>query len=254
MRQCLGTGSFTVDDSCRSCAARPALIPGFQCLEVPGENAAVLGVQIIVILPVGGVELDLILHHAVVVVQLHLLEGDFAGVHPQMFQNLRLGFLGADVAAGLGLGGEASDLVVHTQHLAGESVDLIVIFLGSSVELNVIDHGAIVLIQLGLDEGDFAFGKAGIVQSSLAGLLCGDVIAAGTDASAGGELIFIAQNLTGAGVDGVFIFHSASQELHFIFHDAAVAVQLSVDEVSVSRGDPGMFQGDFLCPGGADIT
>ena len=141
---------------------------------LPLALADVPGGAIYRVLILGGIhpELDLILQTAVVVLPLDR-QGDHIPLRqPGVGQGGLLRSLLTDVGAG---GGGAPALLLGFHHSPGEGVDVVLILAAIGIELQLIDHPSILIVEVYLQYSGLSGGDAGVREGGGLGGLHADV-------------------------------------------------------------------------------
>ena len=148
-------------------------------LSVPGQNVAGFGVDLIVILLAGGVELHLIDAHAIVPVGLYNEVQGVPGGNTGICQGDLLGLLLADdilpAVSGVIVCRIPFQLGIELEHPARSGVNGVVIFGAAGVEFHLIFLASVVVVRLGNEEDSVALGNTGMAQGSFLGLFDTDV-------------------------------------------------------------------------------
>ena len=148
-------------------------------LSVPAQNVAGFGVDLIVILLAGGVELHLIDAHAIVPVGLYNeVQGVLSG-NTGICQGDLLGLLLADdilpAISGVIVCRIPFQLGIELEHPARSGVNGVVIFGAAGIEFHLIFLASVVVVRLGNEEDSVALGNTGMAQGSFLGLFDTDV-------------------------------------------------------------------------------
>ena len=165
-------------------------------LHVAGNDGAGGAVDLELVLVVVVNDLYFVLQTAVVVVPPGFTDVG-AGGAGYLAQGDGFGLLQTDVTAsgGLGRAGVVVGVVVVTEDIAGDGVDLVIVLLVvGGVELHVVDGAAVIPIQLGLDKGHLRNGQAGMGEGLGFGGISGEVGAVG----AGLEAVGVGDQIAGA--------------------------------------------------------
>ena len=148
-------------------------------LSVPAQNVAGFGVDLIVILLAGGVELHLIDAHAIVPVGLYNEVQGVPGGNTGICQGNLLGLLLADdilpAISGVIVCRIPFQLGIELEHPARSGVNGVVIFGAAGVEFHLIFLASVVVVRLGNEEDSVALGNTGMAQGSFLGLFDTDV-------------------------------------------------------------------------------
>ena len=148
-------------------------------LSVPAQNVAGFGVDLIVILLAGGVELHLIDAHAIVPVGLYNEVQGVLGGNTGICQGDLLGLLLADdilpAISGVIVCRIPFQLGIELEHPARSGVNGVVIFGAAGIEFHLIFLVSVVVVRLGNEEDSVALGNTGMAQGSFLGLFDTDV-------------------------------------------------------------------------------
>ena len=148
-------------------------------LSVPAQNVAGFGVDLIVILLAGGVELHLIDAHAIVPVGLYNEVQGVPGGNTGICQGDLLGLLLADdilpAISGVIVCRIPFQLGIELEHPARSGVNGVVIFGAAGVEFHLIFLASVVVVRLGNEKDSVALGNTGMAQGSFLGLFDTDV-------------------------------------------------------------------------------
>ena len=153
---------------------------------------------------------------------------------------------------GPGLRGSVPGLLLHLPHSPCAGVDFVVVLIPSRQELDLINRGPIVGIQLAFVPGSGLRRHACVGQSNLPGTGLGD----GGRFSNGNRpgLRFKFDHRSGKGVDFAIVLAAPGGKLHVIDHRAVIEIQLDFIRRQAPGGYPGLFQRDLPGTGLADIS
>ena len=148
-------------------------------LSVPAQNVAGFGVDLIVILLAGGVELHLIDAHAIVPVGFYNEVQGVPGGNTGICQGDLLSLLLADdilpAISGVIVCRIPFQLGIELEYPARSGVNGVVIFGAAGVEFHLIFLASVVVVRLGNEEDSVALGNTGMAQGSFLGLFDTDV-------------------------------------------------------------------------------
>ena len=218
------------------------------------QNGAVHAGNHIVIFGAAHIELDFIFQPAVVIVLFHLQALNLGGGEACMGQGDGLGLFRTDVGTGRGLsglGGVGTALLLHIllQNGAVHAGNHIVIFGGAHIELDFVFQLTVVIVPFHPQVLYLGGGDAGGFQGDGFGFFRADVRGSGDSR---GRIVIVVllgvaiQNLSGVGLDLVFVLLAALVQLHLIVGGYFVQLRVylpgqpGIGEAGVGLGD---FQG-----------